>query len=223
MDLSEFKVEGPPSILYIPSFISEEDEQYLMDKVYSAPKPKWTQLAARRLQNWGGLPHPRGMIAEDLPKWLTKAVEDVGRLDLFKGRVPNHVLVNEYLPGQGIDPHLDGSLFYPTITTISLSSHTVLNFYAPVTDTASNIPNYSQRLKFSLVLQPRSLLILQDECYSSLLHGIDSVDTDTVGPGCLNVEAAGVEVGQKLERGKRVSLTIRVVPRTTKIKIGGRK
>lgn len=42
---------------------------------------------------------------------------------------PNHVLVNEYLPNQGIMPHLDGPLFYPTICTISCGSHTVLNFH----------------------------------------------------------------------------------------------
>jgi alkylated DNA repair protein alkB family protein 6 len=28
--------------------------------------------------------------------------ERIGKLDLFGGKQPNHVLVNEYLPGQGI-------------------------------------------------------------------------------------------------------------------------
>ena len=41
------------------------------------------------------------------------------------GKGPNHVLVNEYLPGQGIMPHTDGPLFHPTIAT-------VLRFYSPV-------------------------------------------------------------------------------------------
>ena len=35
------------------------------------------------------------------------------------GKGPNHVLVNEYLPGQGIMPHTDGPLFHPTIATVS--------------------------------------------------------------------------------------------------------
>ena len=34
-----------------------------------------------------------------------------------------------FYSGQGIMPHLDGPMFYPTISTISLGSHTVLNFY----------------------------------------------------------------------------------------------
>ena len=53
-------------------------------------------------------------------------------MDLFNGKPPNHVLLNEYLPGQGIMPHLDGNLFFPTITTINLGSHTVLNLYHPL-------------------------------------------------------------------------------------------
>lgn len=57
----------PDNVFYIPDFISEAEEKLLYDKVYSAPKPKWVQLAHRRLQNWGGLPHPKGMVQEDLP------------------------------------------------------------------------------------------------------------------------------------------------------------
>ena len=46
-------------------------------------------------------------------------VMDVGSTAFGQVR-PNHILLNEYLPGQGIIPHLDGDLFYPTIATVSL-------------------------------------------------------------------------------------------------------
>lgn len=52
---------------YIPNFITEEQEAYIMDKVNSAPKPKWCQLKNRRLQNWGGIPHAKGLIPETIP------------------------------------------------------------------------------------------------------------------------------------------------------------
>lgn len=43
----------PETVYYIPNFITEDEERYLFDKVYDAPKPKWVQLSHRRLQNWG--------------------------------------------------------------------------------------------------------------------------------------------------------------------------
>ena len=48
----------------------------------------------------------------------------------FEGHSANHVLINEYLPGQGIMPHEDGPFFYPVIANITLGSHTMLDLYA---------------------------------------------------------------------------------------------
>uniref|UniRef100_A0A4X1TFW2 AlkB homolog 6 n=1 Tax=Sus scrofa TaxID=9823 RepID=A0A4X1TFW2_PIG len=77
-------------------------EPYRVEQVFNAPKPKWTQLSGRKLQNWGGLPHPRGMVPERLPPWLQRYVDKVSDLSLFGGLPANHVLVNQYLPGEGI-------------------------------------------------------------------------------------------------------------------------
>jgi hypothetical protein len=35
-------------------------------------------------------------------QWLLVFTERIGKLGLFGGKQPNHVLVNEYLPSQGI-------------------------------------------------------------------------------------------------------------------------
>jgi hypothetical protein len=35
-------------------------------------------------------------------------------------------------------PHEDGPLYYPTVSTISLGSHTLLDFYRPIIDTQSD-------------------------------------------------------------------------------------
>ncbi|XP_029781852.1 alpha-ketoglutarate-dependent dioxygenase alkB homolog 6 isoform X5 [Suricata suricatta] len=103
------RVKAPPVIYYVPDFISKEEEEYLLRQVFNAPKPKWTQLSGRKLQNWGphsplpgGLPHPRGMVPERLPLWLQRYVDKVSDLSLFGGLPANHVLVNQYLPGEGI-------------------------------------------------------------------------------------------------------------------------
>lgn len=53
----------------------------------------------------GGNPHPKGMVSEPLPPWLEEYANRLGKLGIFEGAPggrPNHVLINEYLPGQGI-------------------------------------------------------------------------------------------------------------------------
>ena len=69
--LEDYKVSGAPAtVFYIPDFISATEERNLLDQISKTPNPRWTQLANRRLQNWGGVPHPKGMIAETMPVWL---------------------------------------------------------------------------------------------------------------------------------------------------------
>ncbi|KAG8237252.1 hypothetical protein J437_LFUL011280 [Ladona fulva] len=135
-DVDKFKLQkAPATIYYIPNFVNDEEEKLLLNKIYNVPKPKWTQLSNRRLQNWGGIPHPKGMLVEQIPQWLSLYLGKVYELGVFNDDIkPNHVLINEYLAGQGIMPHFDGPLFYPTIATLSLGSHTVLNFYQPQDD-----------------------------------------------------------------------------------------
>ncbi|XP_032083184.1 alpha-ketoglutarate-dependent dioxygenase alkB homolog 6 [Thamnophis elegans] len=231
--MDPFRVaQSPPAAYYIPDFISEEEEQYLWQQIYNAPKPKWTQLSGRRLQNWGGLPHPKGMLAEKLPPWLQRYVDRVSSLGVFGGKPANHVLVNEYQPGQGIMPHEDGPLYYPTVTTINLGSHTLLDFYHPVTGEAppesqenSAPQTQEERYAFSFLLKPRSLLVLQEDMYVRYLHGIRPVSTDTVTQGVANAGLCGCEIGDTLPRQTRVSLTIRHVPKVlkTSIILGRRK
>lgn len=220
-ELKQFVInDAPPTVYYIPDFISEQEETYLQQQVYTSPKPKWTQLSGRRLQNWGGLPHPKGMLAEKIPDWLQRYCEKVSSLGAFGGKTANHVLVNEYKPGEGIMPHEDGPLYHPTITTISLGSHTLLDFYSPVGSMQGDAPQTEEnRFLFSLLVKPRSLLILQDDMYQRLLHGIRPCDQDTLTEKAVNLLAAGTQPGETLARSTRVSLTIRHVPNVMKAKL----
>ncbi len=71
MNLEEFRVaELPGTVYYIPDVVSGSEEALLLDRISKTPKTKWTQLRNRRLQNWGGMPHPKGMIPEQMPDWL---------------------------------------------------------------------------------------------------------------------------------------------------------
>lgn len=144
------------------------------------------------------------------------------------------MLVNEYQPGQGIMPHSDGPLFHPIISTISCGSHTVLEFTAaPATDddaTADDAASADVRptlrrkpstAGFQLMVERRSLLILQDDMYHRYLHGIAERHVDRIADDMLNLQQCSDErpFGEQVTRQKRVSLTIRHVPKTSRLKL----
>ncbi|XP_014253969.1 alpha-ketoglutarate-dependent dioxygenase alkB homolog 6 [Cimex lectularius] len=208
--------KAPATILYIPDFINEMEESYLVDKVNNAPKPKWTYLSNRRLQNWGGLPLPKGMITEPLPDWLKFYVDRVNELGVFGNNIKaNHVLVNEYLPGQGIMPHEDGPLFYPTIVTINCGSHTVLKFQKKRHDEDKK----ESEKPISMFLEPRSLIIVKDSMYQNYLHSIEEIYEDKIDDSIVNADLIKPKKGEKVTRKTRISFTIRNVPKICKFKL----
>ncbi|KAH9519443.1 Alpha-ketoglutarate-dependent dioxygenase alkB 6 [Bulinus truncatus] len=243
MNFINYKIlHAPPSLYYIPNFITKEEEEYLLNKVYCAPKPKWTQLSHRKLQNWGGLPHAKGMVVEDLPPWLQLYADKIGNLGIFEDKKPNHVLVNEYLSGQGIMPHEDGPLFYPVVSTINLASHTFLDFYHPL-ETKDHHPGntaapekddhiavsflkqssgeslYENRYLFSVLLEPRSLILVCDDMYKVYLHGINENFSDVVTDKVINLNSVSYVKGETIDRKTRISLTFRYVPKLLKSKL----
>lgn len=45
--------QGLDTAYYIPNFITTEEETRLITQIKNVPKPKWTFLKNRSLQNWG--------------------------------------------------------------------------------------------------------------------------------------------------------------------------
>lgn len=210
--LKEYKLNGiPETAYYIPDFITEQEECEILKSVYTSPKPKWTCLKNRRLQDWGGIPHKNGMIQEDIPAWLKKYIAKVSNLNIYEEHKANHVLVNEYLPGQGIMPHFDGNLFYPAIATISCGSHTVLEFF-----------HEDNRAKVcELFLEKRSLVIIKNDMYTKYMHSINEMTEDKFKGDYANLKLlkTNYAVDEKVPRDTRISLTIRNVPKVCKLKL----
>jgi hypothetical protein len=71
---------------------------------------------------------------------------------------------------------------------------------------------------FSLAVQRGSLLVLQEGMYTDYLHGIAERTRDVIDGGVANAAACGVRPGEVYERGTRVSLTFRLVPRTVPLR-----
>jgi alkylated DNA repair protein alkB family protein 6 len=159
----------------------------------------------------GGTPQNGKMIQEPIPDWLKSPVfakmQQIGIK--FQGNdwsEPNHVLVNEYLPGQGIMPHQDGPLYQPIVATVTLHSHSILNFYPHTSNTPGN--SDASQPEFSVLLEPRSLFVQTDQLYKTYLHGIAEVTEDNIET-LRPINASPTD--KILSRGTRISLTYRRV------------
>lgn len=82
---------------------------------------------------------------------------------------------------------------------------------------------FSQTLQenFSLLLEPKSLLILRDELYTDYLHSIEDITEDIVDSSIRNLHLCQEKyiTGQRLKRSVRLSFTIRHVPRCSNFKL----
>ncbi|KAJ3575604.1 hypothetical protein NP233_g989 [Leucocoprinus birnbaumii] len=177
-------------VFYVPNFLSAEEEDYVLRKINDSPRQKWKQLANRRLQIWGGEITNKGLLPQTLPSYLTAYPAIVGRLKetgIFAHsphQQPNHVILNEYRPGQGIMPHEDGPKYFPVVATISLGSHTVFNYYrykkggTEIEDNKEKVIDKEPVL--SMLLEPRSLVVSYGDMYTSYLHGIEPIEEDFI-------------------------------------------
>ncbi|GBG29002.1 Alpha-ketoglutarate-dependent dioxygenase alkB-like 6 [Hondaea fermentalgiana] len=57
----------PGTCWYCADFVSAEEADALEVEVRKQP---WEQLSGRKLQNWGGVPHPSGTILEPMPTFV---------------------------------------------------------------------------------------------------------------------------------------------------------
>lgn len=69
--LDDVSGQGISRIRFCPDFLTAQEQMAVVAAITSQhAKEEWLQLPARRLLNLGGVPHPSGMIAEELPPWL---------------------------------------------------------------------------------------------------------------------------------------------------------
>eukprot|EP00747_Dinoflagellata_sp_TGD_P207032 gnl/TRDRNA2_/TRDRNA2_80643_c0_seq1.p1 gnl/TRDRNA2_/TRDRNA2_80643_c0~~gnl/TRDRNA2_/TRDRNA2_80643_c0_seq1.p1 ORF type:complete len:360 (-),score=50.30 gnl/TRDRNA2_/TRDRNA2_80643_c0_seq1:135-1136(-) len=207
----------PNSLWYCNNFLCSPEERVAIEQAICTKhrRNEWLDLPKRRLLNLGGVPHPDGMIAEELPSWLQVPVLDrLAAIGVFPESVsPNQILLNEYAPGMGIDPHADGPLYVPCVAIVSLCSSALLHFLEPpgseVRETNSRWDTGTSLA--TLLLHPGSLVVFEDDAYERLWHGIKDVEEESVDESTANRALAGAQIGDTLQRGRRLSLTIRAV------------
>ena len=171
----------------------------------------WIQLSSRRLQA-----HPSPLLNDTLipacfPGWLSPIVAALNTDGVFHDTThaaANHVLVNEYAPGTGIDAHTDGPVYDSTVATISLGGSVVYEVIKPRADgschgavaavasadaaragggagttkddTIADGPKRDGTVVTMRIIQaPRSLLVTKGTAYTDYLHRIPHVARDT--------------------------------------------
>lgn len=232
--LQRYKIQSLPDYFYyIPNFLSSTESDALLQKI---PSQRWTQLSKRRLQA-----HPSTLTKQDvlisasLPMWLTTApapilarFKNLGVFADTKHGTPNHVLINEYRPGEGIMPHEDGAAYSPVVATVSLGSSIVLDIYDKANDQDVRADGDEKTHKsasvprFRILQEPGSLLVTTGQAYVDYLHGIAPVlkDEDLSSQTIANWNLLGDSdafAGAVHVRETRTSLTYRDVLKVSKI------
>ncbi|CAK1354680.1 unnamed protein product [Cercospora beticola] len=222
----------PPSMYYIPNFITPEEEVYILSQI---PSNRWITLTHRRLQTLPARLTATNTLVTNtcLPTWLKDPVVDrIHNLgELFEGAPHgiNHCLINEYLPGQGIMPHEDGPAYWPVVATVSLGGSLVLDVKAKSgkgeeTGTGDADGANEGVQSWRIFQEPRSLLVTTGEAYMETLHGIAEVTEDenlnaqTVANWELLGDRSVLEENEgKNTRTTRISLTYRDVKKVSTI------
>eukprot|EP00761_Pharyngomonas_kirbyi_P008542 gb/GECH01008554.1/.p1 GENE.gb/GECH01008554.1/~~gb/GECH01008554.1/.p1 ORF type:complete len:257 (+),score=51.07 gb/GECH01008554.1/:1-771(+) len=228
IDWNKYHLKNAPrTIYYIPEFITQEEETNLLQNIGDTNDSIWKQLSNRKVQNHGGVPHPKGMFPKPIPEWLCHIIRTLSSSNLFS-KEPNHVLINEYYPNQGIMYHEDGPIYEPMVCILSLESGISLQFKPHrrhIEPQNSNPPSSSTsaqeipRQNFSIYLKPRSLLVFSHDVYTEYLHGIEEKEIDQIDEQCMNLKLAQLKPGTNIKRNRRVSLTVRVVKKVINKKL----
>jgi alkylated DNA repair dioxygenase AlkB len=170
------------------NYISLEEEQNLLAAI---DRESWLSDLRRRVQHYGYRYDYKAravnadMYLGALPSWVQPLTERFcaeGWLTV----PPDQLIVNEYQPGQGISPHIDCvPCFGATILSLSLGTPIVMLF--------SHVATGEQH---QILLEPRSLLLMQGSARYDWKHSIPARKTDEYA-------------GQIISRGRRISLTFR--------------
>ncbi len=180
----------PPGAFYLPDFVALDLEARLVAAIDEQP---WIVDLKRRVQHYGYRYDYRARVVTpdaylgSLPAWASDLALKLADIDWFK-TVPDQLIVNEYLPGQGISAHVDCvPCFGDVIVSVSLLSQCEMLLRERVSGE-----------KRSIRLEPRSALLLTGPARFEWTHEIPARKSDPIN-------------GARVARSRRLSLTFRTV------------
>jgi len=177
-----------PGLILVKSLLDVRSQTEVTDAIESG---RWNTELKRRVQHFGYrydyLVRCIAPTAETppIPEWGNRLIRQIQALGITMQEF-DQMIVNEYLPGQGIAPHVDRiSCFGNEIVSVSLGSPCVMKF--------------SNRLRgktVDVLLEPGDLLLIKDEARYRWHHEIRPRKSDKWN-------------GQTIKRGRRFSVTFR--------------
>lgn len=214
----------PEGLRYCRDFITSTEETGLDQLLSSGP---WLRHIKSRAQQFFGLvyyetthelpalqpSHPdaqkEARPLRDVPDWLMQRVLATGA---FPRNEVNQVAANEYLDRAGISSHVEEpTSFGPNLATLSMLSPVEMTL-TPAEEDLHGRDGLDHGNWVKILLEPRSLLLLQGESRYGFRHGIR------------RSKLVKLADGQQLRRGpgyRRVSLTFReLLPSRRQLDVG---
>jgi alkylated DNA repair dioxygenase AlkB len=183
-------VAAVPGLAYTSGYLSPDEQGRVLATIDGLP---WLDNLRRRVQHYGfRYDYSRRSVDRDLylgplPDWAGELAERLRR-DRHAPRALDQLIVNEYLPGQGISPHVDCiPCFADAVLSLSIGSPCVMT-----------LSRRDGRDPVDVLLEPGSLLVMRDEARYTWRHAIAARKSD-------------VHEGRRIVRDRRVSLTFRTV------------
>lgn len=193
-DESAIVAEGalPRGLIFVPNFVAASEERELVGLLDDAEHAVWLTDLSRRVQHFGYRYNYklRALSSADKIDDAPTEIQALGARLVELGYFatpPDQVIVNEYLPGQGISSHIDReTCFGSTVASLSIGTDVVMDFRSE--DGAIG----------ALLLSARSLVVLTGDARYRWRHSIAARKSDRIGE-------------REFARGRRLSLTFRTV------------
>lgn len=178
----------PPGLLMIENWLTKTEADDILAAVDGMP---WMSDLSRRVQHYGW---KYDYTLKDLnpdqylgpiPSIFAEVVSRLASIPEFGARA-EQIIVNEYLPGQGIAAHTDRNTFGPVVASVSLGSEWPMEFSSPNKDT------------IEVFMPVGALLLMTGPSRHTWTHQIRPRQSDK-------------RHGQRIPRTRRVSLTFRTL------------
>lgn len=177
-----------PGLFLYPNFIDEAREKQLL---YEIDNQTWIVDYLRRLQYYGyrnELDKPYDLIPFPIP--MPPLIYQLSQ-EIVEQKIlllqPDQVIINEYVPGEGIKPHKDRTYYENQICGVNLGSGCIMRFIKGLNEEVMDIE-----------IPRRSLYVMQDDARKKWKHGIPPRKKDNID-------------GAIQHRERRVSITYRKV------------